>query len=80
MTDDDTMDVLTGFAVLLALALFDAAWLHTFTEWESTCEPLSHHSRSRLRPFARGLTRTEAHIRSPIKIRSHINEKMKPSP
>jgi hypothetical protein len=27
MTDDDTMDVLTGFAILLALALFAAAWL-----------------------------------------------------
>jgi hypothetical protein len=26
------MDALTGLAVLLALALFAAAWLHTLTE------------------------------------------------
>jgi hypothetical protein len=32
MTDDDTMDALTGFAVLLALTLAVAAWIHTFTE------------------------------------------------
>jgi hypothetical protein len=36
MSDNDTMDVLTGIAVLLALALFAAAWRHTFSEWEST--------------------------------------------
>jgi hypothetical protein len=32
------MDVLTGIAVLLAL--FAAAWLHTFSEWESTWQAL----------------------------------------
>jgi hypothetical protein len=40
MTDDDTMDVLIGFAILLALALFAAAWFHTFSEWESTWQAL----------------------------------------
>jgi hypothetical protein len=40
MTDDDTMDVLTGFGALLALALFAAAWFHTITEWESTFHAL----------------------------------------
>jgi hypothetical protein len=40
MTDDDTMDVLTGIGVLLALALFAAAWFHTFTEWERTFDAL----------------------------------------
>ena len=28
------------FAVLLALALFAAAWFHTFSEWESTWRAL----------------------------------------
>jgi len=36
MTLNDTMDVLTGFGVLLALTLFAAASVHTFSEWEST--------------------------------------------
>ncbi len=36
MTDHDTMDVFAGIGVLLALMLFAAAWIHTFTEWEST--------------------------------------------
>jgi hypothetical protein len=40
MTDDDMVDVLTGIAVLLGLALFAAAWFHTFTEWESTWRAL----------------------------------------
>lgn len=40
MTEDDTMDVLTGFGILLALALFAAAWFHTFSEWESTWRAL----------------------------------------
>jgi hypothetical protein len=40
MTDDDMMDVLTGLAVLLALALFAAAWFHTFSEWEFTWRAL----------------------------------------
>jgi hypothetical protein len=40
MTDDDMLDVLTGIAVLLGLALFAAAWFYTFTEWESTWRAL----------------------------------------
>jgi hypothetical protein len=40
MNDEDTMDVLTGLGVLLALAPFAAAWLHTFSEWESTWRAL----------------------------------------
>jgi hypothetical protein len=40
MTDDDTMDVLVGLGVLLALALFAAAWFHTVSEWESTFQAL----------------------------------------
>jgi hypothetical protein len=34
------IDVLTGFGVLLALTLAVAAWIHTFTEWESTWRAL----------------------------------------
>jgi hypothetical protein len=37
MTDDDTM---TGIGILLALALFAAAWIHTVSEWESTFQAL----------------------------------------
>jgi len=40
MTLEDTMDTLTGFGVLLALALFAAAWFHTFSEWEATFHAL----------------------------------------
>jgi hypothetical protein len=40
VTTDDTMDVLMGFGVLLALALFAAAWFHTVTEWEATFNAL----------------------------------------
>jgi hypothetical protein len=36
MSRHDAMDALTGFGVLLALTLAVAAWIHTFTEWEST--------------------------------------------
>jgi hypothetical protein len=36
MTLDDTMDVLTGLGVLLAMALFAAAWFYTVSEWEAT--------------------------------------------
>jgi hypothetical protein len=39
LTDNDTMDVLTGIGVV-ALALFAAAWVHTVSEWESTFHAL----------------------------------------
>jgi hypothetical protein len=51
MTDEDTMDVLTGFAVLLALMLAVAAWIHTFTEGKKS----SHETRMvslRAKPWA----------------------------
>jgi hypothetical protein len=40
MTDDDTMDVLTGLGVLLAMFLAAAAWFHTVSEWEATFHAL----------------------------------------
>jgi hypothetical protein len=43
MTDDDTMDVLTGFGVLLALALFAAAWFTPSRNGSPLGEPLSRH-------------------------------------
>jgi hypothetical protein len=42
MTPDDTMDVLTGLGVLLALMLAVAAWIHTVTNGSAHGEPLSH--------------------------------------
>jgi hypothetical protein len=36
VTLSDTLDALTGFAVLLALMLAVAAWIHTVTEWGHT--------------------------------------------
>ena len=41
MTPDDTMDALTGFAVLLALVLCAAAWLHILGRGVHFGEPLS---------------------------------------
>jgi hypothetical protein len=40
MTDDDTMDVLTGFGILLALALFLFAWASWVSLSESTWQAL----------------------------------------
>jgi len=34
------MDVLMGVGVLLAMLLFVAAWICTFSEWESTFDAL----------------------------------------
>jgi hypothetical protein len=40
MTDDDTMDMLTGFGLLLALALFLFAWASWVSLSESTWQAL----------------------------------------
>jgi hypothetical protein len=36
MTASDTMDVLTGFAILAAMILAAAAWVYTVSEWDLT--------------------------------------------